>query len=38
MSFDRHEAAMLMGDPIPELQNDPQYQNLRGQLKQLLAQ
>jgi hypothetical protein len=27
-----------MGDPIPELQNDPQYQNLRGQLKQLLAQ
>jgi tetratricopeptide (TPR) repeat protein len=38
ISFDRHEAAMLMGDPIPELQNDPQYQNLRAQVKTLLAQ
>jgi tetratricopeptide (TPR) repeat protein len=38
ISFDRHEAAMLMGDPIPELQNDPQYQNLRAQVKNLLAQ
>jgi Tfp pilus assembly protein PilF len=38
LSFNRHEAAMLMGDSIPELQNDPQYQNLREQVNQLLAQ
>jgi tetratricopeptide (TPR) repeat protein len=38
LSFDRHEAAMLLGDPIPELQNDPRYQNLRAQVTQLLTQ
>lgn len=37
-SFDRHEAAMLMRDPIPELQNEPQYQNFRNQVAQLLIQ
>jgi tetratricopeptide (TPR) repeat protein len=37
-SFDRHEAAMLMGDPIPELQNDPEFQKFRTQVMQLLTQ
>jgi Tfp pilus assembly protein PilF len=37
-SFDRHEAAMLIGDPIPELQNDPELQKFRAQVNQLLAQ
>jgi tetratricopeptide (TPR) repeat protein len=37
-SFDRHEAAMLLGEPIPELQTDPTYQKLRAQVSQLLAQ
>jgi tetratricopeptide (TPR) repeat protein len=38
IAFDRHEAFMLVSDPIPELQNDPHYQNLRAQISQLLAQ
>ena len=37
-SFDRHEAGMLMGDPIPELQNDSEFQKFRAQVNQLLAQ
>jgi tetratricopeptide (TPR) repeat protein len=37
-SFDRHEAAMLMGDPIPELQNNPEFQKFRAQVNQLLMQ
>jgi tetratricopeptide (TPR) repeat protein len=36
-SFDRHEAAMLIGDAIPELQNDPEYLKFRAQVAQLLA-
>jgi len=36
-SFDRHEAAMLIGDAIPELQNDPEYLKFRAQVTQLLA-
>jgi Tfp pilus assembly protein PilF len=38
ISFDRHEAFMLVADPVPELQNDPHYQALRAQVAQLLAQ
>ncbi len=38
MSFDRHEAAMLLGDPIPELQNDREYQKFRSQVRERLAQ
>jgi tetratricopeptide (TPR) repeat protein len=38
ISFERHEAAMLMGDQIPELQYDPEYQNLRAQVRQMLGQ
>ncbi len=37
-SFDRHEAAMLLGDPIPELQNDPEFQKFRAQVNQRLLQ
>ncbi len=37
-SFDRHEAAMLLGDPIPELQNDPELQKFRIQVNQRLIQ
>jgi tetratricopeptide (TPR) repeat protein len=37
-SFDRHEAAMLVGDPIPELQNDPEFQKFRAQVNERLAQ
>ena len=37
-SFNRHEAAMLLGDPIPELLDDPTYQKFRSQVNQLLAQ
>jgi tetratricopeptide (TPR) repeat protein len=37
-SFNRHEAAMLLGDPIPELLDDPTYQKFRTQVNQLLAQ
>jgi hypothetical protein len=29
---------MLVGDPIPELLNDPGYQKFRSQVNQLLAQ
>jgi len=36
-SFDRHEAAMLIGDPIPELQNDPEYPKFRAQVQEMLA-
>ena len=36
-SFDRHEAAMLIGDPIPEMQNDPEYRKLRAQVGEMLA-
>jgi tetratricopeptide (TPR) repeat protein len=35
-SFERHEAAMLMGDPIPELQNDPDYQEFRTRVQEML--
>ena len=36
MSFDRHEAAMLIGDPIPEMQNDPEYRKFRAQVGEML--
>ena len=36
-SFDRHEAAMLIGDPIPEMQNDPEYKKLRAQVQEMLG-
>ena len=38
ISFGRHEAAMLMGDPIPELESDAQFQRFRSQVSQLLTQ
>jgi tetratricopeptide (TPR) repeat protein len=38
LSFDRHEAAMLFGDLIPELQNDPEYLKFRAQVQERLAQ
>lgn len=38
MSFDRHEAAMLLGDPIPELQDDPGYLKFRTEVRERLAQ
>lgn len=38
ISFDRREAAMLFGDPIPELNADPEYQKFRAQVNELLAQ
>lgn len=38
LSFDRHEAAMLFGDPIPELETDPVFLKFRAQVNQLLAQ
>jgi tetratricopeptide (TPR) repeat protein len=38
LSFDRHEAAMLFGDLIPELQNDPDYLKFRTQVQERLAQ
>jgi hypothetical protein len=37
-SIERHDAIMLVGDPIPELLNDPGYQKFRSQVNQLLAQ
>jgi tetratricopeptide (TPR) repeat protein len=37
-SFDRHESSMLLGERIPELQDDPQYKRFRAQVNQLLAQ
>jgi hypothetical protein len=36
-SFDRHEAAMLIGDPIPEMQNDPEYKKFRAQVGEMLG-
>ena len=38
ISFDRHEAPMLLGDPIPELLNDPTYQKFRAQVSQMRDQ
>jgi tetratricopeptide (TPR) repeat protein len=38
VSYDRHEASMLMGDPIPELQNDPAFRKFRAQVNERLAQ
>lgn len=38
VSYDRREASMLMGDPIPELQNDPGYRRFRAQVNERLAQ
>lgn len=38
MSFDRHEQAMLIGDPIPSLANDPKYQKFRDRVSERLAQ
>lgn len=37
-SFDRHEEALLIGKSIPELINDPVYQNLRAQVNKKLAE
>ena len=38
VSFNRHEEAMLEGDPIPQLDSDPEYQRFRSQVRQLLVQ
>ena len=38
VSMDRHEASMLIGDPNPILDSDPDYQNLRAQVAHHLAQ
>ena len=38
VSFNRHEEAMLEGDPIPPLDSDPEYQKFRTQVSQLLVQ
>ena len=38
LSFDRHEQAMLVGDPIPPLDGDPEYQKFRAQVNQQLDQ
>lgn len=37
-SFERHEAGMLVGEPIPDLQNDPEFQKFRAQVNQRLTQ
>ncbi len=37
-SFDRHEAAMLIGDRIPELQSDSEYLKFRALVQERLAQ
>jgi hypothetical protein len=37
LSFDRRDHAMLVGDPIPALDNDPEYQKFRAQVNQWLA-
>lgn len=37
-SFDRHEDAMLVGNAIPELIKDSEYQNLRNEVRNRLAQ
>jgi Tfp pilus assembly protein PilF len=36
-SFDRREAGMLVGDPIPELHSDPRFEKFRAQVNQMLA-
>ena len=38
LSLDRHEQAMLVGSPIPPLENNSEYQKLHAQVNQLLAQ
>jgi len=38
LSLDRHEEAMLVGDPIPLLDNDSEYRKIRAQVNQLLTQ
>ena len=38
LSLDRHEQAMLVGDPIPPLDNDPEYQKFRVQVNRRLDQ
>src|SRR5262249_23728750 len=38
VSLDRHEEGMLVRDPIPSLDSDSEYQKLRAQVNQLLAQ
>jgi tetratricopeptide (TPR) repeat protein len=38
LSFDRHEQSMLVGEPIPPLDNDPEYQKLRAQVNRRLTQ
>jgi tetratricopeptide (TPR) repeat protein len=38
LSLDRHEQAMLVGEPIPPLDNDPEYQKLHMQVNQRLGQ
>ena len=37
-SFERHEADMLVGAPIPTLRDDPEYQNLRTKVRERLNQ
>ena len=37
LSLDRHEEGMLVGDPIPPLDNDPEYQKFRALVNQRLA-
>jgi tetratricopeptide (TPR) repeat protein len=37
LSFDRREDAMLVGDPIPPLGSDPEYQEFRKRVNQSLA-
>jgi len=37
VSFDRHEAAMLLGDPIPELLDEPEYLRFRAKVQELLT-
>ncbi len=37
VSFDRHEAAMLLGDPIPELLDEPEYLKFRAKVQELLT-
>jgi hypothetical protein len=38
LSLDRHEDGMLVGDPIPPLATDPEYQKLRALVTQRLEQ
>jgi tetratricopeptide (TPR) repeat protein len=38
LSFHRREQSMLVGDPIPPLDNDPEYQKLRAQVNRRLTQ